>query len=256
MSVPVEIERDGAVAVIRMRGPSGNALNEALVGELRRAADSLRDDPRTRAVVLASADERFFSVGLDLVGLSKADADTGYRLLNSFTALYRELYLFPRPLLAVLTGHALAGGAILALAADFRIAREGDWTMGITEVALGVPTPPGIYEIVVEAAGPASARRIVFLGEAFGAKEARKIGLLDRLEPAATFEEAWRGFASELAAKPTTAYHRLKVDRRGPTADAMTDPSRMRGFVDCWFSEESKRLREAVVERLLSRKKK
>ncbi len=249
----VTSEKDGPVTILELSRGKGNALSDAFVGELRAAVARAREEG-PGCLVMTSADERFFSVGMDLVEMQAADPGAVSRTLQSFCALYHEIFFFPRPVLAVLPGHALAGGAILALAADFRIGRQGNWQFGVTEVDLGVPVPPGVYEMTVQAAGVAAARRILLLGETFDPASAWQIGLLDRLEPTDRFESAWREFAAGLAAKPVEAYSGMKLAARVPLGSAFVDKAALQAFMTCWFAEPARNRRREIYEKLTAKK--
>ena len=139
-------EDDDDVAVLRLDFPRGNALGDALLEALSEALRDLRESDSTGVVLTGK--ERIFSPGLDLVHcweLGRADMAA---YLDRFERLFLDLFTFPKPVVAALGGHAIAGGCVLSLAASARILRDGTFKIGMNEMALGVGFPVAAGEIV------------------------------------------------------------------------------------------------------------
>ena len=146
---PVTLTREGPIGVVRMDREHGNAINDALVESLVATLAEAESDPTIQGVLLTGGG-KIFSPGLDLQELAVLDREAMERFMRRFSAAVLTLYTFPKPVVAVLHGHALAGGCVLALCADWRVLRRGALT-GLNEVKVGVPLPFGVALIVRDA---------------------------------------------------------------------------------------------------------
>jgi enoyl-CoA hydratase len=174
-------ERQGPLAVLRLDKPRGNALDEPLVGELHEACAELEADDGVRGVLLASAHPKLFCPGLDLVSLVEYDRARLQRFMTAFGQMLSALYGLRKPVVAAVSGHAVAGGCILAMAADWRVLRRGGVSIGLNEVKVGVPLPLSVSTLLRATVPPGSLSRVALLGENFADEEALAAGLADEL---------------------------------------------------------------------------
>jgi enoyl-CoA hydratase/carnithine racemase len=205
----VRVERDGAVASIRLDRPPANALSEAVSLELWDAARDVEDDDGVRAVVVWGG-ERIFAAGADV----KAMAEFGPREIESsvgaLEGALRHLEAVPKPVVAAVNGYALGGGCELALACDFRYA-AADARLGLPEIRLGIIPGAGGTQRLPKLVGLARARDLIFSGRHVGADEALEIGLIDAVtSPDRVYEEALAR-ARAFADGPSLAYRAAKV---------------------------------------------
>ena len=152
-------EREGPLAVLRLDKSRGNAIDEGLVGELRQACADLEADDSVRGVLLASAHPKLFCPGLDLVSLVEYDRARLQRFMSAFGLMLSALYGLRKPVVAAVSGHAVAGGCILAMAADWRVLRRGGVTIGLNEVKVGVPLPLSVTTLLRATVPPGSLSR-------------------------------------------------------------------------------------------------
>ena len=188
-----------------------------LLEEGRRVADELATD-QPAAVVLTGR-EGFFSAGLDLKVAPTLDADGQRGMVEGINAIFAGWYGFPRPVVAAVNGHAIAGGLILALCADYRVgSAEGKY--GVTELKAGVGYP-AVAMAVVRAELPApAARRLVLGADLVDAKAALEAGAFDEVaEPDEVLHRATE-VARALSLLPREAYARVKQQLRGPVLEA------------------------------------
>jgi enoyl-CoA hydratase/carnithine racemase len=223
-----------------------NAIGPALVAELRAA---LAEHAAAPALVLTSS-QTLFSAGWDLPVVSGFDRREMEAFLGDFTALMRELFTFEGPLVAALPGHAIAGGLILASAADERIAAEGNGEFGLSEVALGVPIPRACYEIFRHLLGDRGAERLAAAGDNVSGARALEAGLLDRIVPAADLLDAALDRGRQLARRSRVAYAEIKRRARAEALARFDRAGADDPFLDFWFSDEARRRIEALVARL------
>jgi enoyl-CoA hydratase/carnithine racemase len=204
----VRVERDGAIATIRLDRPPMNALSTQVQDEIAAAAGEAGADPAIRAVVVYGGG-KVFAAGADIKELASASypqmAADSRRLQAAFTAVAT----IPKPVVAAVTGYALGGGLELALCADFRVAGEGA-RLGQPEILLGIIPGAGGTQRLPRLVGPARAKDIIYTGRFVPAVEAREIGLVDKVVPDGEVYQAARDMAARYAAGPALALRAAK----------------------------------------------
>lgn len=201
----------------------------ALDAELARALDARLEEAEAtdvRAVVLTGRGGSF-SAGVDLFRL----LDGGDEYLDTFLAHLRRafarLFTFPKPLVAALNGHAIAGGAIVAAGADRRIAMRGRGRAGVPELKVGVPFPAMAFEMLRVAVSDRHFSELLYRGETYEMEEAVEVGLVDELvDPAAEEDgdpllDRALTVARELAELPPHAFRLTKWQLRLPALDRL-----------------------------------
>jgi enoyl-CoA hydratase/carnithine racemase len=217
----VRLEVEDGVGTIRLDRPKMNALNVQVQEEIRAAADEATRRDDVRAVVLYGG-ERVFAAGADIKemeAMSYTDmVDRSGALQSSLTAVAR----IPKPVVAAITGYALGGGFELALCADVRVCAD-DARVGQPEILLGIIPGAGGTQRLARLVGPARAKDVIFTGRFVEAEEAARIGMVDRVVPAADVYDTARAWAAQFAAGPRYALRAAKeaVDR-GLEADLDT----------------------------------
>jgi enoyl-CoA hydratase len=211
------VEREGDVAVVRIDRPPANALDLTLLSEGRRCAEELAAAP-PGAVVLTGRDG-FFSAGMDLKLAPALGAEGQRDAVAGINALFAAWYAFPRPVVAAVNGHAIAGGLILALCADYRVGTAGPGRYGLTEVKVGFPYPALAMAVVRAELSPAAARKLALRAQLIDAAQATEMGLLDELVDGDPLPRA-TALAGELAQLPPNAYEQTKRQLRAGTIAA------------------------------------
>jgi enoyl-CoA hydratase len=246
----VSTEVQDEVAVVTLDRPKANAFSPELVAAL---SEALKAQKGARAVVLASAVPGMFSAGWDLPRVVDADRPAMEEFVSAFCDLVRELFLFGPPLVAALPGHAIAGGLIVAMGADERIAAKGRGKLGLSEVVLGVSVPQCLMEPFRHVVGPRHMERLAATGENVGMEEALAIGLVDRIVPAEELLDRAIERARFLAGLAPHAYAAIKRRSRA-AAVARFDAARDHDpFLDLWFGEDARFRVKDMVARLTSR---
>jgi enoyl-CoA hydratase len=246
MSVVRVEERDG-IAVATLDRPPANAFAPELVERLR---DVLRETAGARALVLASANPGIFSGGWDLPRIAALDRAEMSEYFESFCDLVREIFTHPAPVVAALPGHAIAGGLIVACAADERYAAEGSARFGLSEVALGVPLPACCLELFAYVLGPRRMERLTASAENLPAAEALALGLLDRVVAAPGLLDASLERAERLARGSAAAYAEVKRRARADAVARFDAARKDDPFLDFWFGPEARTRVAALVEKL------
>jgi enoyl-CoA hydratase len=246
--VSVRVERDGRLAVLRLDKPRGNAIDEPLVDALAAAAAELAKDDGVRGVLLASAHPKLFCPGLDLVALAEYDRPSMERFISAFLVAVWGLYGLPKPVVAAVSGAAVAGGCILALTADLRVLKRGA-PIGLNEVKVGVPLPASVTRLLRASVPPQALSRIALLGRNFSDEAALEAGLADELADAPDFEARCRERLEEFADKDARSLAATKAwMREGVLAEMMAhEGERLSIWLDGWFSAGTQERIRATV---------
>ena len=243
-------DRDG-VRTLRMAHGKASALDlqfcEALTSAFREASSA-------GAVVLTGTG-RIFSAGVDLPKILEGGESYTRRFLGAMDECFRSLFELERPVVAAINGHAIAGGCILACACDVRLMADGDATIGVPELAVGVPLPALPFEILRHAGGDPLVRRLVMGCENLPADQALRIGLVDRLIPAAELDSAALSEARRLASVPPSSFALAKRQLRAPALERVAGlKAHDERVVREWMSAEVRASIAAFVEKKLRRK--
>ena len=223
-------ERDG-VAVLTADRPPANAMDlellEELVGEIQRLAADL-----PRAVVLAGR-PGFFSAGVDLKAVPTYGPAEQRRMVEDINRMALDVYALPCPVVCAITGHAIAGGFVLAVCGDHRIA-SSEGRYGLTEVKVGVPYPQAAIGVVRAELSAAATRLLVLGNRLVDAGECVRLGAFDEvLHPDAVVDRALE-VANELAALPADMYARTKAELRGATVATLSRAAAADPLLDAW----------------------
>jgi enoyl-CoA hydratase len=249
----VEARRVDSAAVLTLAHGRANAFDVELLAALRRAlAEALRSDARALVITARGG---IFSAGVDLLRVLDGGRVYLAEFLAQLSDALAELFALPRPVVAAINGHAVAGGAILAWACDYRLMARGPGRIGVPELRVGVPFPLVPAEVVRHALGSRRAQRAMLAGMLVEAGRAREEGLVDEVvEPEELMERAL-AVARSLGGAPPASYARTKSDLRRPVMEAW---SRLRAAHDretleAWDSAEVRGAIRAYVETTLKK---
>jgi enoyl-CoA hydratase/carnithine racemase len=208
----VRIEKEGAVGVIVLDRPPANSYDYDFLREFGSAIDDLRVDEDARAVVVASASDRFFCAGADLKAFQSGSVRRRAMTALLGNEVFRKMETTPLVFIAAIGGHALGGGLELAMACDLRFAARGDYKIGLTETSLGLFPGTGGTQRLPRLVGLARGIDLIATGATFGPEQAAEYGLVDRLydSPADCRREAV-AYAQQLAQGASEAIGRAKV---------------------------------------------
>jgi 3,2-trans-enoyl-CoA isomerase len=238
----VGIERIQSTAVVTLSRPPVNAINEQVVAEFSEAFLDLEHNPAVHSAILTGAG-KFFSFGLDVPQLYDHSPAQFRSFVQSFCALCRQLFLFPKPIVAAVNGHAVAGGCVLLLPCDARVAADIPMKIGLTEITLGASLFAGTVEMLRYWLTNQHAERLLLVGSMFDAREAQRIGLFDQIVEPGSLQAAALQKTTELATHYGYGYQVLRRHIRQPVADqwmAREDVS-IDEFVRIWYSPEVRR---------------
>ena len=193
------IERDGATAIVTINRPKVlNALNSQTLDELRRAILDLKQDASVRVVILTGAGEKSFVAGADINELAVQTPTGGREHALAGQHVFDLIENLGKPVIAAINGYALGGGCELAMACTLRLAADTA-KLGQPEIALGlIPGYAGTQRLP-RLVGRGKAMEMILTGAPIAADEAQRIGLVNRVVPAAELITAARALAAQLA---------------------------------------------------------
>ncbi len=229
------------LAEVRLERGKVNALDEEMVDELAGCLLRLARDPGVRAI-LVTGTGKFFSFGFDIPKFLDDSREAFLAWLKKFAALYRDLFACPKPVIAALNGHAVAGGCMLALACDARLMSAGKGKIALNEIAFGSSLFAGSVAMLRSCVGDRNAARIALSGTMYTPEEALALGLVDRVVAPEDLLSAAREVAREHGAKDPDAYRSVKMLLRAPALDEMAqrEEGSLREFVEIWYSERTR----------------
>ena len=245
----INIDYKNTVAVVELRRGKTNALDLELVGNLQKSLQQLKADPGVRGVVLASASEKFFSIGFDIPQLFELARENFRVFYHDFNQVCLELYTLPKPTIAAINGHAVAGGCILTLCCDYRFIGQGRKFMGLNEIKLGVPVPYLADWVLRSLVGTRNARDMTETGEFYLPQKLVDLGLVDLILPTEELLARSVDKAQVLGSMPTDAYAVIKQDRVESIAAQVRKYTKEKEelFLNCWYLDEARqRLQEAM----------
>lgn len=239
------------VRVLTLDRGGANVLDAAFLRAIA-AAFEQADADGARGVVL-TAQGKIFCAGLDLLALSTADREDVAELVDALAVAVRAVFTCPRPTVAALNGHAVAGGALLALACDLRLMTEGPASIGLTEVKLGLSVPASSLEMLRYPLGRSALETLVYGGQLHAGIEARELGVVDELVALDDLVARSIERVLDWTASPS-AFADIKARLHAPVVAAMEEARAMEAdFVDEWFAEPARSRIEAAVAQLRSR---
>jgi enoyl-CoA hydratase len=201
----LDIERDDAVAILTLRRPNAlNALNRQLLAELSAAVAETAAADAVRVLVLTGSGERAFAAGADISELAALDAEQARRFAEAGQALFGAIETLGKPSIAAVQGFALGGGCELAMACTLRVASETA-QFGQPEIDLGTLPGFGGTQRLARLVGRGRALDLLLTGRRIPAAEAERIGLVNRVVPAADLRREALALAHTLAGKPPLA---------------------------------------------------
>ncbi len=245
----ISLEYRDHVAIAKLDRAITNSLNLELLNQLAGILQQVKQDSNARGLVLASSNEKFFSIGFDIPRLFELSQEDFRLFYTTYNRVCLDLYTLPKPTVAAITGHAIAGGCILTLCCDYRFIAEGRKLMGVNEIKLGVHVPyPGDY-VLRQIVGARIAREAMESGEFYPAEQLLEMGMVDRVLPLDEVLPKAIEKAQSLGAFPQKAYAMIKHNRV-ETVEAQIRAQleeKERFFIECWYSDETRqRLREAM----------
>ena len=237
----ISIEDRGAFAILRLTNGVTNAISPELVKDLSIASTQIRNE--FKGMIFAGG-TRFFSIGFSLPELLQLDRASMTEFWYDFDQAVFNLFTLPLPSACAIAGHAIAGGTILALTCDYRLATAEKKLLGLNEVKLGLPVPYLADLILRQTVGDRSATELLYRGDFIDTEKALEIGLVDEVHQNEHLEERAVERIAEIATHPQPAFTTIKSNRLEAIRLRYEKNNRVKNeeFLNCWFSQPVQKL--------------
>ncbi len=244
----VKIEEHDNVAILRLDNKATNTISTTLVDNLSATIKQIRGE--YRGMILAGG-TKFFSMGFDLPELLKLDRSGMTDFFHSFNQVVLDIYTLLIPTACAITGHAIAGGTIIASSCDYRFLASGRKLLGLNEIRLGVPVPYLTDMMMRQIVGDRAATQMIYLGEFIEPDKARAIGLADEVLSQDKVENRAIEKITELASLPVQAFAAIKANRVEEIRLAYENNYKVKNeaFLDCWFSQPVQELLSKAADK-------
>lgn len=249
----IEREDVGAIAVLRMAHGKVSALDADFCEALATAINAIAASDAKALVVTGTGSA--FSAGVDLFKVLDGGADYLKRFLPALESFLKTLLTMPKPVVAAVNGHAIAGGCIIAAACDHRLMADGTARIGVPELSVGVPFPALPFEIVGARVTPSAMRSLVYSGRVVQPPEALALGLVDEVVAPDSLVERARQVAEQLAAIPSVSFALTKRAFVNPILDRVRAASSINADVnEAWKNPEVQARMRAYLEKTIGKK--
>ena len=206
----VRLEKQDSVGHIVLDRPPANSYDRSFLDELDSAIEDARRDASVKAIVVRSANKRFFSAGADISVFAKGNLDAQSAFVVCANDAMGKFESTPKVVVAAINGHCLGGGLEIALCCDFRIAAEGSYRIGLPEVTLGLLPGTGGTQRLPRLIGRQKALDLMLTGRTLTPPEALAAGIVDDVVPAGELLDRVITRARTYATGPTFAIGRIK----------------------------------------------
>ena len=240
---------------LRLVRPPVNALHHPLVQELKAAIEAAPQQGAKALVI--SGMSGMFSAGLDVAFLLQQDQVGMQRFWRDFFGMLRSVATSPFPTVAAMTGHSPAGGAVISIFCDYRIAAQGKFKIGLNEVQVGLPVPRVILGGLVRIVGQRQAERLAVRGMLVSPDEALAVGLVDEVLPPEEVVPKAVAWCRDVLKLPQAALHTTRNSLRADYAalfDSLSSTTETE-MTAVWFSEETQRVLKNLMAQLAAKKK-
>lgn len=249
------ISREDAndIAVLRLAHGKVSALDVDLCRAIVQVLDEVAAGP-ARALIFTGSGTSF-SAGVDLFKVLNGGSEYLASFLPAMESLFNALLTFPKPAVAAVNGHAIAGGCIIACACDHRVMAEGSARIGIPELAVGVPFPTLPFEIVRARVSPGVMRDLVFSGRTVATSEALQLGLIDEIAPSDVLLTRAQHAAEQLLQIPEVTFRLTKRTFAEPVLERVRSARSLNDdVVEAWASPAVQTRVRAYLEKTVARK--
>ena len=240
----------GEIHELRLNRPPVNALSPELLQFLGEEVHrSVKQG--ARAIVL-SGREGMFSAGLDVPVLVELDRKALGRALDSFFDAIEALAASTVPVAAAITGHSPAGGAVLALCCDWRVMAKGDFTIGLSEVRIGIPVPKTVADLATRAVGRRAGEELCVSGRLLDPAQALEVGFVDEVVPVGEVVRAARRWCEHIIEAPARALADTRSVLRRDLVESIQSQRKedLLSLVEQWFQPDLQFAMRDLVGRL------
>ncbi|MDP6782106.1 MAG: enoyl-CoA hydratase/isomerase family protein [Dehalococcoidia bacterium] len=248
----MELQRRDGIGILLIDGPNTNAIDQDFIDDMNSLLHAAEADTSLRALVITSAHPKIFCPGLNLKALVGLPYERLFEFAGNLTGMVRNEFSFSKPQIAAINGHAIAGGCLVAMGADYRFMARGKSRIGVLEIDVALPVALGGMAVLEYVMGRRNVEKAIYSGELYLPEDALNIGMVDELvEPEELLDRAVEK-AKFLGSKPAAAFKRDKQYLRAAVIDwiDVREARHLKEWVDCWYSKEAQEALGKVVEQL------
>ena len=250
----IHTETRGSVFLVRMEHGKVNALDAELFEQLGRVLDDAERSAVSSLVLTGSG--KAFSAGVDLFRVLDGGSAYVMEFLPKLSQGLERLFLFPKPVVAAVNGHAIAGGCVIACACDYRVMAQGPFTIGLTELLVGVPFPSAALEMIRFAAAPQHLQEILYTGKTYSPEEGLTRGLIDEIAPSDLLLDRAYSVAAQMGSIPSKAFQITKRQIRQSSINQIKLREDLEDSVwKAWNATETHQIIRSYLERTIGKKK-
>lgn len=234
----VNLQKSEGIATLILNRGKVNAINGEVVDQLKGHLQALEMDREVKAIILTGSG-KFFSFGFDIPEFLSFSREQFKIYLQKFTGLYTTLFRYPKPVVAALNGHTIAGGCMLALACDQRVMVTGKARIALNEIGFGASLLAGATEMLRFAVGNYHAIQVLYSGALYSAEEALDLGLVHQVASESDLMDMARKSAVEMGSKHPPAFAGIKNLLRGAIVEEMKrrEDQAIEDFIGIWYSD-------------------
>ncbi len=249
----IDVIEHGTIRELRLNRPPVNALDPGLLKALRDAVTRSPDEGAE--ALMLSGSNGVFSAGLDVPVLLSLDQDGMRAAVEIFFEGIEALACSQIPIVAAITGHSPAGGAVVASFCDWRVMADGEYTIGFNEVQVGITVPSILHAAVARVTGERNAEMLCVTGRLMGPREAMELGVVDQVVPPQDVVRTALDWCESLVALPKRAMIQTRAAARAQFVEFVRSNRRQDAdrFFEEWHRPESQEPLRRLVERLKDR---
>jgi enoyl-CoA hydratase len=231
------LSSENGIDLLTLSNPPANALDFEFMQDILAALDEAKASD-SRALIV-TGEGSVFSAGADLFRVLEAESEYIESAGATMSGVFEQLFRFPKPTIAAVNGHAIAGGSVIACACDYRISSGGDHRLGFSELAVGVPFPAWALEILRFAVGNEHVRDLTLMARTVSVEEALSMGIVDEVVPPEELMERAMRAAQRLARIPQATFELTKGALIAPAVERAErlGPEHDREVALLWASE-------------------
>jgi len=237
--------------IIELNRPKVNAINEKLIKSLDIQLESLKNNNTIKGIILTGQDG-IFSAGLDIIELYNTDKEYMQFFWSLFSNLLIKLYSYPKIIFTAISGHSPAGGTVLSIMTDYRVMSQGNYLIGLNEVAVGLSMPIGIGRVFQSLLGERLAEKMTLAGKLVNPDKAKEVGLIDEVVESENLLEHSIDTMNEWLKLPFDKQIESKLSLRKEVINLMLNTSAQDNeeVVNAWFSDECRISMGKIINKL------
>ena len=254
----LQVEIKNGYAIVQLNRGKVNAINLEMVEELASVFESFEKDDAVGGVII-TGQPNFFTAGLDVIELYHYDEDKIKSMFIQFGNLHAQMVKFPKPLIAAITGHAPAGGAVFSIACDYRVMADNQkFTIGLNEIKVNIGLSEDIINGYAFWLGKGLATRYLLDGKLMNAEEGHAVGFIDEVAPLEeVLDRAEQQMTQYLGAEPQI-FKSIKLKSRKAWIEKLgvNGSSELKENLEIWWKPEVRSRMKGFVEMLSGKKSK